>query len=142
MKANRGSGTVPERYLRYTLASLGIRNYRLNHAGIVGRPDICFVRKRLVVFIHGCFWHRCLRCAKPLPKHNREFWKAKFRRNRARDARQLKELKALGWKTLVIWEHEIKKDPERAARRVLLGLKSREKQFAKRASRAHVRSPR
>ncbi len=50
------------------------------------RPDIAFVGRRVAIFVHGCFWHRCPRCNYPLPKNNPEFWQAKFDRNVTRDA--------------------------------------------------------
>ena len=66
-----------------------------------------FPSRRLAVFVHGCFWHRhsgCRRCT--TPKTRREFWAAKFDANVARDARNIADLKALGWRVAVIWECE------------------------------------
>lgn len=72
------------------------------------RPDIAFVGKKVAIFVHGCFWHRCPRCNYPLPKNNTEFWQTKFERNVARDARKKADLKHLGWKVITVWECELK----------------------------------
>jgi DNA mismatch endonuclease (patch repair protein) len=78
------------------------------HGRLPGRPDMVFSRKRKVIFIHGCFWHRHGRC--PLtrwPKSRLEFWKPKLSANARRDRRNLRTLLALGWDVLVIWECEL-----------------------------------
>jgi DNA mismatch endonuclease, patch repair protein len=109
MKANKAKGTKPELYLRRFLWESGFRGYRLNPRRVVGRPDICFIGKKLAIFVNGCFWHRCPICLPSLPKTNTEFWKRKFELNVARDITKTKMLEALGWRVLVIWECELKK---------------------------------
>jgi DNA mismatch endonuclease (patch repair protein) len=82
------------------------------------RPDFVFRRERLAVFVSGCFWHYCPRhCS--LPKSNMDFWRAKLEGNRARDRRNGRELKSMGWRVLVIWEHSVKRDPVRCAESVV-----------------------
>jgi DNA mismatch endonuclease (patch repair protein) len=76
-----------------------------------GRPDFIFPRKKIAVFLHGCFWHRCPQCALDLPKRNRDFWANKFERNKRRDRRVKRELESTGWRVIEIWEHELKEDP-------------------------------
>lgn len=110
MKANKAKDTKPELAVRQALWRHGLRGYRVNWKGVSGRPDICFTKKRLAIFVHGCFWHRCPKCAKSSPKTNSEFWKKKFELNVARDQRKLDALHQQGWKTLVLWECDIKKD--------------------------------
>lgn len=122
MSANRGVDTSPELLLRRALSQRGVRGYRLHPKKVPGRPDIAFPRKRITILVNGCFWHRCARCAYPLPKSNRAFWVAKFKRNQRRDERKTIELKVLGWKVLTIWEHEIKRDAAKAALRVSAAL--------------------
>lgn len=109
MSLIRGKDTGPEKRIRALLTELGYRGYRLNYAKVEGRPDICFTRKKVAIFVHGCYWHRCPKCDNPLPKHNRPFWRKKFAANVERDGRKLTALKKNGWKTLVIWECDIKK---------------------------------
>lgn len=123
MLANRGRDTGPELALRQELRREGLRGYRtsLRVAGV--RPDIVFTGRRVAVFVHGCFWHRCPVCAYPLPRANRQFWSSKFRRNRRRDEEKRRQLETEGWKVIEVWSHDIESDLAGAARRVarLLG---------------------
>lgn len=113
MQANRAKDTEPELALRARLRSFGHVGYRLNWRGAAGRPDIAFVSRRIAIFVHGCFWHRCPRCRLPLPKSNREFWKAKFRANRGRDRRKRNRLEAEGWTVVEVFECWINQHHER-----------------------------
>jgi len=122
MKANKAKDTKPELAVRSGLWQLGLRSYRVNLKGAPGRPDICFTKKRLAVFIHGCFWHRCPRCTKSSPKTNSDFWKKKFELNVARDQVKLDALHQQGWKTLVLWECDIKRDLAEQVERVVKEL--------------------
>ncbi len=62
-----------------------------------------------MIFVHGCFWHRHPGCKLArIPKSNVEFWREKLEGNKLRDAKNVKKLKALGWKVLVIWECQLK----------------------------------
>lgn len=124
MSANRGRGTSPELRLRNALRDIGVRNFQSNFSAIPGRPDIAFPGRRLAVFVNGCFWHRCPHCGPSTPKTHVAFWSAKFAANKARDARKLRELRERGWATLSIWECRLKRDPKRAAGRVVRRLKS------------------
>lgn len=110
MSKNRHRDTSPEIAVRKALWHAGHRGYRLHYKKIPGRPDVAFVGRKIAIFVHGCYWHRCSKCGYPLPKHNTEYWKAKFARNVSRDARIARELKSLGWRHLVVWECDVKKD--------------------------------
>ena len=110
MKSNRAKNTSPELALRSALAAARIRGYRIHKKGVPGRPDILFPKRRLAVFVNGCYWHRCSVCALPIPKTHPEFWKKKFELNARRDSRKLEELEAGGWRVLTIWEHEVRED--------------------------------
>ena len=118
MLANVGRGTSPEIALRRALRAAGARGYRVNFRAEGVRPDIVFTRQRVAVFVHGCFWHRCLDCRYPLPRSHREFWLAKFRRNRQRDRQKRRILERAGWRVVELWEHEVKDDLARAIRAV------------------------
>lgn len=111
MSRVRARDTKPERLLRAGLASQGIRGYRLHHAGIPGRPDVAFIGLRIAVFVHGCFWHGCPHCKPRRPASNRSFWDAKLDRNKQRDARKARELRAAGWRVITIWECRLQKAP-------------------------------
>ncbi|HVT83697.1 MAG TPA: very short patch repair endonuclease [Chitinophagaceae bacterium] len=108
MSANKAKDTKPEIILRKALWKAGLRGYRVNYKKLPGRPDIAFVSKKVAIFVHGCFWHRCPYCNYPLPKNNTRFWKEKFKKNVERDERKIKELQKLGWQVIVIWECELK----------------------------------
>jgi DNA mismatch endonuclease (patch repair protein) len=103
----RSRDTKPEMIVRRLIHSLGFR-YRLHVRVLPGAPDLVFPRLRKVIFVHGCFWHRhsgCSLCR--LPKSRLEFWQPKLEGNRLRDSRQRRELKKLGWRSLVIWECQV-----------------------------------
>lgn len=109
MQANKSKNTKPELLVRQALRASGWPGYRLHWKKCPGRPDICFPGRKIAIFVNGCFWHRCPHCNLPDPKSNVDFWKAKFARNVARDARNHEELVARGWTVLVIWECALKK---------------------------------
>jgi DNA mismatch endonuclease, patch repair protein len=124
MVGNVGKGTRPELALRQLLGAAGARGYRLN-ARIEGiRPDLVWTRWHVAVFVHGCFWHRCPVCRHPLPKSNRAFWAAKFRRNRGRDRTKRRQLERAGWRVVEVWEHEIGNKGVRVVARILSVLAS------------------
>lgn len=103
----RSRDTKPELLLRRALHAAGFR-YRLGGAGLPGKPDIVLPRRRTVIFVHGCFWHRHPGCnVATTPKSNTSFWIDKFERNTARDRRVIAELEAQGWKVLVAWECDV-----------------------------------
>ncbi|MBQ8127535.1 MAG: very short patch repair endonuclease [Prevotella sp.] len=126
MAAIHGKDTKPEMVVRRWLWGHGYR-YRLNHPRLPGKPDIVMRKYRTCIFVNGCFWHghnvsltpnpspkgegsdyiESSECCK-IPKTNREFWVAKIRRNQERDTRVQRELAAMGWHSITIWECELK----------------------------------
>jgi DNA mismatch endonuclease (patch repair protein) len=122
MQANRRRDTAAELALRSELHRRGAR-YRVDFpirppSGRLIRPDIVFPRKRVAVFVDGCFWHAC-----PIhgtrPTANRTYWETKLVANRARDLRQTQALESAGWVVIRVWEHEA---PRLAAARILAAL--------------------
>ena len=108
----RGKNTKPEMIVRRTAHRLGYR-FRLHYKDIPGTPDLVFTRRRKVVFVHGCWWHRHQGCPKASSVRTRpEFWEAKFARNVVRDAKTEAALHAAGWEVLVVWECETKRADE------------------------------
>lgn len=92
---------------RKALWANGVR-YR-KHAKIFGTPDLLVRKFNLIIFIDSCFWHGCrLHCR--APKSNRDFWEAKFLRNRKRDAAVNRHYRARGWTVMRFWEHQLKAD--------------------------------
>lgn len=116
MSRIRGRDTKPEIKLRKALWARGIR-YRL-YASLPGKPDLVFHGRKLVVFVDGCFWHRCPAHYTP-PKSNRDFWEEKIRKNVERDERINSQLHDMGWRVLRIWEHEIKQDINGCVKKVI-----------------------
>ncbi len=108
MSRIRATDTKPEKYVRSLLWSNGFR-YRLHVKKLPGRPDIVLTRYKTVIDVRGCFWHCHKHCKLfRMPKSNVEFWEEKFCRNVARDQRSEAELRAAGWKVIVLWECELK----------------------------------
>lgn len=120
MRSVKGADTAPERRVRKLLWAEGYR-YRLNVRALPGAPDIVLRSRNAAIFVHGCFWHGhvCKRGAR-LPKANKDYWRAKIGRNRERDVRNLAALKTEGWRTLIIWECDLK--DEAALRKRLLAF--------------------
>jgi DNA mismatch endonuclease (patch repair protein) len=109
--------TQPELIVRRLLTEMGLR-YRLHRPDLPGKPDIVFGPRRLVLFVHGCFWHRHRGCRMAsTPSANAAFWQTKLDANMARDRRNTAALKRAGWRVAVIWECETRQ-PERLARRL------------------------
>jgi DNA mismatch endonuclease (patch repair protein) len=110
MRAVKGANTAPELRVRKLLWAQG-RRYRLNARELPGKPDIVFRPAKRAIFVHGCFWHGhgCKRGSR-MPKANAAYWQAKIARNVARDAKSLAALKADGWRSLVVWECEMKNE--------------------------------
>lgn len=107
MASVRTANTGPEWTVRRLLHASGYR-YRLHSRSLPGKPDIVFSAKRKAIFVHGCFWHSH-DCSKGRPPKSRlDYWEPKLQANRARDARNLAELEALGWQTLTVWQCETK----------------------------------
>jgi len=104
MSRIRGRDTKPELVVRSTLHRMGFR-FRLCRRDLPGSPDIVLPRYGVVVFVHGCFWHRHKGCkGAATPKSNVGFWQDKFEKNVERDKRDRRALKRLGWKVATVWE--------------------------------------
>jgi DNA mismatch endonuclease, patch repair protein len=111
MSRIKGKNTGPEVKLRKLLYSKGIRGYRI-HYNLAGKPDIVFIKKKIAIFIDGCFWHKCPICFQE-PETRKEFWMKKIHSNVERDKKVDDQLRDDGWTVIRIWEHEIKKNPEK-----------------------------
>jgi len=116
MRAVKSRDTTPELTVRALLRRFA-PHYRLCRKDVPGNPDIAYVGRKRAIFVHGCFWHGhdCPRGAR-LPKANADYWKKKIDRNRARDAANAQKLSAQGWRTLTVWECELKDLPSLEAR--------------------------
>lgn len=123
--------TRPELVVRRLVRFLGYR-FRPYKKGLPGTPDLVFVSRSKVIFVHGCFWHRhqCKRAT--TPASNRRFWKKKFKANVIRDRRQRRALRAMGWDVLTVWECQ-------SYRTNLASLQKRIKKFLGRPDLANIK---
>jgi DNA mismatch endonuclease, patch repair protein len=108
MAGIRSRDTKPEMALRSALHRLGYRfrkDYAIRVDGKLIRPDIAFTKRRIAIFVDGCFWHCCPEHGRQ-PQVNGEYWSPKLRRNVARDSEQTRALEAAGWIVVRFWEHD------------------------------------
>ena len=100
--------------MRQIAHRMGLR-FRLHRRDLPGTPDLIFPSRRKVVFVHGCFWHSHCGCKYAYkPKSNVGFWQEKLQKNTERDIRAARELRALGWDVVIIWECETMDDNQLA----------------------------
>lgn len=108
MSQIRSKDMVPELTVRHLLYRLGYR-YRLHRKDLPGTPDLVFVSRRKAIFVHGCFWHQHRDCVDShLPRSNRLYWIPKLEKNRKRDKANRAKLTRMGWRSLVIWECQLR----------------------------------
>lgn len=106
MSKIRGKDTKPEMAVRQFLHARGLR-FRLHDKSLPGKPDLVFKSRGAIVLVHGCFWHGH-GCSKGrLPKSRLDFWGQKIEDNISRDKRNIRTLRALGWRVYVIWQCQI-----------------------------------
>jgi len=107
MSKIRGKNTGPELIVRRLVHSLGYR-YRLHAKNLPGKPDLTLARHGAVIFVHGCFWHLHSACPSGhLPSTNQAYWTPKLQRNAERDRTNVRKLRRLGWRVLVLWECQL-----------------------------------
>jgi len=108
MRNIHSEGTRPEKLIAQELRRKKIY-FSKNVKAILGKPDLVFRRKHVVVFIDSDFWHghkkRCV-----MPKSNCEYWEQKIARNKQRDKIVTRTLKKEGWTVIRLWEKDIKRD--------------------------------
>ena len=105
----RNKSTKPELLVRRLVSASGFRG-RPNVTSLPGRPDLVFPRRRKIIFVHGCFWHRHPNCSLArLPKSKLRFWLPKLTQNRARDLRNIARLRRSRWSVKVVWECQLRK---------------------------------
>lgn len=106
MSRIRGKNTTPEMLVRKAIHARGLR-FRLHPKDIPGSPDLVLPKHRLIIFVHGCFWHQHAGCRLAhQPRSRRDFWSKKLHGNVMRDGRIEREVSELGWRVEVIWECE------------------------------------
>ena len=100
--------TTPEMRVRRAAHALGLR-FRLHRKDLAGTPDLVFPKRKIALFVHGCFWHRHPGCPKASsPGTRTSYWAQKFDMNVTRDIRVERELAQTGWQVVTVWECETK----------------------------------
>lgn len=107
--------TGPELLVRSLLHRMGYR-FRLHRKGLPGTPDIVLPGRSVAIFVNGCFWHGHACKVGKMPKSRLDYWGPKIEANIARDAKKRRQLRRLGWRTIVVWECGIKDEEKLAAR--------------------------
>jgi DNA mismatch endonuclease (patch repair protein) len=112
----RKRDTGPELALREALSRQGVPFD--TYLDLPGSPDIVLTKTKVVVFVHGCFWHGCPKHYR-LPRSNRAYWIRKLARNQSRDRANARRLRNMGWHVATIWECSLARDPDAAVDRIL-----------------------
>jgi DNA mismatch endonuclease (patch repair protein) len=88
--------------------------YRLHSKRLIGKPDIVFSRRRIVIFVDGDFWHGRALLEEGLDGLKRgirtkraSWWIAKIEKTVERDRIVTEILRSSGWKVLRFWESEV-----------------------------------
>lgn len=111
MSLVRGKGNrSTEEVVAQRFDAIGIDGWERHVKLPGGRPDFYFPREKLALFVDGCFWHSCPKCARRIPNSRSEFWHKKLEENRKRDSRTRRKLRKLGLRTMRIWEHELRSE--------------------------------
>jgi DNA mismatch endonuclease (patch repair protein) len=122
MQNIRSKDSKIEILMRSELHKKGLR-FRKHYKNLIGKPDIVFVKARVVVFLDSCFFHMC-----PYhyvqPKSNKSYWLPKLKRNKERAKEVNKTLRKDGWKVIRFWEHQIKKDVEKCINKIVMIAKN------------------
>ena len=119
MSRIRSKWTVQEKKIHNHLKARKVRHKM--HPDIEGSPDILLKDSNTILFLHGCFWHKCLKCYSE-PETNKEYWLPKIERNVQKDKENTKKAKKHGYKVITIWEHEIKKNLNKVVSKITKGL--------------------
>jgi DNA mismatch endonuclease (patch repair protein) len=123
MSRIRSGDTKPEKLVRTLLHRVGYR-FRIRVNTLPGRPDIVLPKYRTAIFVHGCFWHRHAECRYAYtPKSRTNFWGEKFKATVERDRKKSDELRSVGWRVIVVWECELKKNAQAVINKIREELK-------------------
>lgn len=103
MASIRGKHTSPEVLLARLLKEIGLK-FERHRTDLPGSPDLVLPRRKIALFVNGCFWHGHHNCSRAtLPSTNKPFWKTKLEKNKRRDESQRRKLRKMGWSVLTFW---------------------------------------
>lgn len=119
----KSKDTSIELMVRRYLFALGYR-YRVNYKALPGKPDIVFTKKKIAIFIHGCYWHGhdCGSRYAHSSQLNKAYWGPKIHRTQQRDQEHIAQLEADGWKVIVLWECQLKSNFEPNVAQVIAAI--------------------
>lgn len=123
MSKIRSKNTLLEIRFRQGLWASGIRGWRLHSKKLPGKPDLFFSKKKIAIFIDGCFWHGCPKCYRK-PKSNLDYWNPKIRRNKTNDRINSRKLIKAGWHVVRVWEHDVNENLELAISKISILIRS------------------
>jgi DNA mismatch endonuclease (patch repair protein) len=124
MRRIKSKDTSIEITLRKALWKLGYR-YRKNCKQVFGKPDICFIGKKVAVFCDSEFWHgKYLLNGKYIPKSNTSYWIPKIESNIERDKKVNQTLQLEGWTVLRFWQKDIEKNLDMCLEQIELSLQN------------------
>ena len=109
MASVRTRNTGAEKAVRSMVHRLGYR-YSLVRNDLPGKPDLAFVGRRKVIFVHGCFWHGHTCRYGRLPKSRLAYWNPQAAANKARDLKQIDRLRKAGWSVMIVWQCQLKQN--------------------------------
>ncbi len=116
MSRIRSTNTKMENLLAKEMKKAGVKFRR--YPKIFGKPDFLIKDKKTIIFIDGCFWHKCPKCYRE-PKTKKDFWLPKIEKNVERDRKVNKTLKRNGYKVIRFWEHDVEKNIDKCVKRIL-----------------------
>lgn len=124
MSRVKGKDTKIKIQVRSYLFLKGYR-FRKNDKRYPGKPDVVLPKYKTVIFVNGCFWHQHPGCKhSKLPETNNEYWKEKLQKNVVNDQMHTKQLQDMGWRVIVLWECELKKDFDNQMKKVISALQA------------------
>ena len=101
MSRIRSKHTKPEILLKKKF-----KGFIYHPKNLFGNPDFINYKKKIAVFVDGCFWHKCPKHFVK-PKSNKNYWLPKIEKNVLR-AKEINLIyKYSGWRVMRIWEHEV-----------------------------------
>ncbi len=116
MSRIRSKWTTQEKNIHNFLK--GNKVSHMMHPKLTGNPDIALKKSNTVIFLQGCFWHKCPKCF-VTPKSKKKYWIPKIENNVKRDRKNARMLKKEGFKVIKIWEHDVKKNFEKVLSKII-----------------------